>query len=288
MTFASQIAFIIFSIYPAACLLPQKFEFLPDHNRALSIKTYEYEPRFGVSLFPSDGKLKVDVGNIQDIVRFDLDTTGNVFITSSVEFFAYADITSYKDYRLQVAAIDGFFGGRFSYINRTETRENSLRLRFIHRSAHLVDGYYDYNTRFWIDGKDPVPYANDFFELASFNSVISSDNRATLSIGVAGSILVRPQSQSSVYGFVAFEDFYSTGLLFLGKNLNLFLSYTLRLQGLSDYSGNNHLMAGVKIGERDQTGVSIFASYYAGLNYYGAFYTKYVSRFSLGFTVDFS
>lgn len=287
MKFAPRNAAILSMILLAPVLLPQKFTFLPENNTPLSIKSYDFEPKFGVALFPSDGKLKVDVGNMQDIIRYDFDSTGNSFLTSSVEFFAYADITSYKDYRLQVAALDGFFGGRFSYINRTETRENSLRFRFIHRSAHLVDGYYDYQTRFWIDGKDPTPYANDFFELASFNSVISSDNRATLSIGVAGSILVRPQSQSAVYGFVAFEDYYNTGVHFLCKNLNLFLSYTLRLQGLSDYSGNNHLMAGVKIGEREETGVSIFASYYAGLNYYGAFYTKYVSRFSLGFTVDF-
>lgn len=62
----------------------------------------------GINFFPSDSHMKVDIGNSTDVLGLAIT---DLYISVGAEFMAYAYVTSYKGYRLQIDAVDGFFGG---------------------------------------------------------------------------------------------------------------------------------------------------------------------------------
>ncbi|MCB0747265.1 MAG: hypothetical protein KDC90_07355, partial [Ignavibacteriae bacterium] len=131
-----------------------EFEFLPSGIHILPLKANYDEARIGILYYPKNGNLKVDIGNNIDLFAFNFPLSKSK-ITLSIEFMAYALSTNYEQKRLQIDALDGFFGGNVVFSKNYNDGKLISRFRIIHNSAHLVDGHYDDQNDEWMNNSRP-------------------------------------------------------------------------------------------------------------------------------------
>lgn len=263
-----------------------QFEFLPEGMHFLPLRANYQEAHMGIMYYPSNANLKVDIGNSMDVLGFHFGE--DIFISVGAEFMAYGLSTSFGGNRLQIDALDGFFGGNASLsINYSETSKLIGRFRIIHNSAHLVDGSYLKDSKTWKNNYEPIPYTEDFGELIVGHEFLT-DKILTRYYGlVSYSTLVRPSNLKKWVGGFGFESAYTKIFSFLNKDANLFAAYHFNLDGTSEYEGNNSIKLGIKFGEWHNKGVSFYLSYYSGRNPFSEFYFQKVNRFGLGFLFEF-
>ena len=103
------------------------------HFRPLLSNTQE--AHFGVLYFSESANLKVDIGNSVDVINFSF-PKDKLRLTIGIDFFAYAYSTSFKGNRLQIDALDGFFGGNAILSKNYDSGRFVTRFRIIHNSAH--------------------------------------------------------------------------------------------------------------------------------------------------------
>ena len=118
---------------------------------------------------------------------------------------AYAFSKSYADKRLQISAVDGFFGGNLSYSCQFEKNTLLARFRIIHNSAHLVDGSYDTHNDVWIDGKEPIPFTKDFGEITVAHHLKFENYLLKYYGGLSYATLVRPYELKKYNFHLGFE-----------------------------------------------------------------------------------
>ena len=263
------------------------FEFLPSGVHFLPLKANYEEARVGILYYPSDGKLKVDIGNDIDLLAFYFPNI-NSTLTLSIEFMAYALSRNYEQNRLQIDALDGFFGGNASFSKNYSDGKFISRFRIIHNSAHLVDGHYNVKLNDWIDDSKPIPFAKDFGELLLGYQFSPDFGSARIYSAISYSTLIRPLILKKWTGFMGFE--LSTNKLtgkFLNHETNLFIASHINLEGNPDYKFNYNNLLGIKFGEWNEKGVIFYLSYYSGSHPFSEYYYKRVSQFGIGFFVDF-
>ncbi|MDH4070575.1 MAG: hypothetical protein OEV30_09130, partial [Ignavibacteria bacterium] len=204
-----------------------------------------------------------------------------------VDIFAYALTTNNNGLRLQVDALDGFFGGHLQYSQRIRTSTIHVRLRILHRSAHFVDGHIDPSTGTWAGGREPIPYTRDLGELVAGLDLKTAPGTVRIYSGISYSTLVRPTAIKRVAGLAGaeFRTTDSTWSLF-GKPFNLFAAYNLSLTGIPAYLGSNTIETGIRFGSWSSTGVMILASYHGGPEIYGQYYDLKRDYWQIGFSLD--
>lgn len=263
------------------------FIFLPGGLNFMPLKANNQEARLGILYYTSTTNLKVDIGNTVDLLSFEFNNS-NTRLTAGIEFMTYAFSKSYAEKRLQISAVDGFFGGNFSYSNQFEESKLLARFRIIHNSAHLVDGSYDAEKDVWIDGKEPIPFTKDFGEITVAHQIYFKTAVLKYYGGLSYAALVRPDELKRYNFHVGFEAATAN---ILGKvfnnDANLFLADHFFLDGTNKYSGSNQLMAGMKFGGWDKKGIVIYASYYSGRDMFSSYYDRKISKFGIGFFIDF-
>lgn len=262
-----------------------RFIFLPAGLNFMPLKANSQEARLGVLYYTSTTNLKVDIGNSVDLLSLESD---NYRITAGLEFMAYAFSKSYSGKRLQISAVDGFFGGNISFSNKHDDNKLLARFRIIHNSAHLVDGSYDSSTDSWLDGKTPIPYTRDFGEVTVAHQICYRELILKYYGGLSYASLIRPENLKRFNYIAGFELALKNvlGKLF-EHDTNLFLAEHFFLDGTSKYFGNQQVMAGIKFGEWDKKGIVLYASYYSGRDVFSSFYDRRISKFGIGFFVDF-
>lgn len=241
----------------------------------------------GVLYYPATANLKVDIGNSVDVLAYS--PTNKERITAGVEFMAYAYSTSYKGYRLQIDAVDGFFGGNICYsFTAAPTLRHGARFRYIHNSAHLVDGHFDLGTEQWMRGKLPFPYTRDFAELTYFYEPSGIQFNSRLYAGGTYSVRKRP-AELKRPGFLAGAEYYTTagGITIGARPMRFFAAYHFTVNGVPKFSGSSHLTAGARAGVLNGKGVSLYLSYFSGNNMFNEYYFEKINRLGIGFTVDF-
>jgi len=263
------------------------FIFLPGGLNFMPLKANNQEARLGILYYTSTTNLKVDIGNTVDLLSFESGDS-KTRITAGIEFMTYAFSKSYAGKRLQISAVDGFFGGGFSYSTQFEKSKLLARFRIIHNSAHLVDGSYDTDKDVWIDGKEPIPFTKDFGEITVAHQLQFENYLLKYYGGLSYAALVRPDELKKYNFHVGFE---AAAANILGKvfdhDANLFLADHFFLDGTAKYSGSNQLMAGMKFGGWDKKGIVIYASYYSGRDMFSSYYDRKISKFGVGFSIDF-
>jgi hypothetical protein len=264
-----------------------QFTFLPGGLNFMPLKANNQEARLGVLYYTSTTNLKVDIGNMVDLLSYETEDLKSRF-AAGIEFMAYAFSESYAGKRLQISAVDGFFGGNITYSNQCETNKLLARFRIIHNSAHLVDGSYDADSDTWIDGEEPVPYTKDFFEITAAHQIYFDAALLKYYGGLSYATLVRPDDLKR-YNFHVGLEFAAINLLgkVFDKDLNIFLADHFFLDGTEKYFGNNQIMGGIKFGGWDNKGIVVYASYYAGRDIFSSHYDSKISKFGVGFSVDF-
>lgn len=261
-------------------LFPSGLNFIPP-------KANNQEARLGVLYYTSTTNLKVDIGNAVDILSFDFANSASR-LTSGIEFMAYAFSKSYAGKRLQISAVDGFFGGNIAFSRLHDNKKLLFRFRIIHNSAHLVDGSYDTSSDSWLDDRKPIPFTKDFGELTAAHQIYFEDFILKYYGGISYAALIRPNELKRFnYHFGLESAFPNIISKVFEKEVNLFLAEHFFIDGTEKYFGSQQLIAGVKFGSWESKGVVFYASYYTGRNMFSSFYDRKISRFGIGFFVDF-
>jgi len=265
-----------------------EFDILPSELHFIPLKANFREARIGVMIYTDNANLKVDMGNNIDLLEFRLPSK-KMRLTFGIEFMAYALATSYEGLRLQIDAIDGFFGGNASFSMGEPSDKFISRLRLIHNSAHLVDGHYDLKRDKWIDDIKPIPFTRDFGELLIGKYFETEKFKFRVYAVPTYATLVRPveiKKWSISGGFEIAND------KILGKALdhptNLFIASHSFYMGLPEYQLTTNFMLGVKFGKWTGKGAVFYLSYYSGSNIFSEYYYNRISRLGVGFFVDFN
>ncbi|HRI47296.1 MAG TPA: DUF1207 domain-containing protein [Ignavibacteriaceae bacterium] len=279
---------VLFLILSTVGYSQTTFEFLPDGISFLPLRANKQEAKIGVLYYPDNANLKVDIGNNMDLLGFQFDKDKK--LTFGIEFMAYANVIGYEQLRLQIDAIDGFFGGNAIYQVNYDKNQLAFRFRFIHNSAHLVDGNWWIHKypRNWTKPGGPIPYTRDFAELMVANSFNLKNYHTRVYSGFAYSFRVRP-SELKRPGFSSGFEIHNSELIssLFEKPTILFIANHFTLEGVPKYSGTNHLQGGIKFGELNSKGIIFYLSYFSGNNLFSEYYSEKLKKFGIGFTVDF-
>lgn len=260
-------------------LFPEGINFLP-------LRANIEEPRLGVMYFPDNANLKVDIGNSSDLIGYKWDS-GASFFTMGIDFMAYGLASSFAGNRLQIDALDGFFGGNASFTRNYGDYDFQIRARIIHNSAHLVDGSYNLSADEWRNKRYPVAYTRDFGEVTTAFRKFSDSYDYRIYGSVSYSTLVRP-GQIKKYAFNTGAEFnFDTGPKVGGKQLKIISAYHMSLEGTPEYQAVHHIMAGVKFGGSYNKGVVFYISYFAGKNMFSEYFEENIKKLTAGFFVDF-
>ncbi len=266
-----------------------KFEFLPKGLVFLPLKAGIDEPRMGLLYYSATTNLKVDIGNSVDVFGFNF-ASSKERITVGAEFMAYAYVTSYLDSRMQIDAIDGFFGGNIVYSKANNTGRYVLRFRYIHNSAHLVDGHWSSGQPGDKGYQFPAAYGNNYGELLFVREQIFNFSFLRLYGGLS-------MSTGKNTGYKQLEKYlYKAGFEYSFLNLfgkafgideNIFCAANFDIKGIPKYIVNQNYLLGVKFGIWSGKGVVFYASYYNGGDVFSQYFNERVSRFGIGFMFDF-
>lgn len=259
------------------------FEILPHGLHFMPLKSNMQESRLGILYFPENANLKVDIGNNVDIIGFNYKKSR---LTFGMEFMAYALSTNYQGRRLQIDAVDGFFGGNGILSIHTDFDQIFFRFRIIHNSAHFVDGHFDFEKNIWKKNVAPIPFTQDFGEItfALQRDYKKINFRGNTSLGYSS--LVRPALIKKWWGNAGIELSY---LISDNKDykINLFLSSQVKIAGMPKYKLNYNNLLGLKFGDWNGKGVVFYLDHYFGNNYFSEYYYRRIEKFGIGFFVDF-
>lgn len=264
-----------------------KFEFLPAGLHFAPLKANHQEARIGVFKYFGTANLKVDIGNTIDVFGLTFHSSKMRF-TVGIDFMAYALVTGSQGLRLQVDALDGFFGGNLSFSKSFDPDRLQARLRILHLSAHLVDGHYSMSLKQWLDNREPIPFTKDFGELLVAHELQPSFGFFRYYGGLSYATLARPIELERIAFSAGFE--LATDQWF-GKVFDqptyAFITNHFALNGNPVYTGNNQTQLGVKFGDWHGRGVVLYLAYYNGNNFFSEYFDERVSIVGAGFTVDF-
>lgn len=274
------------SIFGASHAQEPAHTFLPDGLLFTPLIANHQEPRVGLRKEAASSRMKLDIGNSLDIVEFVLDT-GNTRLRFGVDFFTYAFTTSSEGFRLQVDAVDGFFGGHVVLRRDMEKASLRLRLRLLHLSAHFLDGHYGEGTG-WKDGRGPIPFTRDFGEMVGGIHFEAGPWKTSVYGGFSYATLIRPV-EIRRFQFLGSLEVYNPEVIgpVFGKPCNVFAAYALTMVGLPAYQGQNNVEAGVKFGTMEGSGIRLFGGYFSGPDVFSQYYDLRRSHWGLGFAFDF-
>jgi hypothetical protein len=263
------------------------FTFLPGRILVQPLTANNQEPRVGIRKQLGSSRLKLDIGSTLDVVEYTISSEKSKKLRAGIEFFTYALSTSANGLRLQIDAVDGFFGGHVSYRALSENAIFSLRLRLLHLSAHFIDGHFDNTTGTWKDGIAPIPFTKDFGELIGSYELQASFFSFMFYTGFSYATLVRPE-EIKRFSTITGIEFHTTNgdATAFGKPYSLFLADNFSLVGIPSYVGTNNLETGVKLGEWTGSGIRLYLSYFSGLSVFNQYYNIHEAHWGVGFTFD--
>lgn len=232
-------------------------------------------------------RLKLDIGNSLDVLAYS-DSSRRDLLHLGVDFFTYALTTSSEGLRLQVDAVDGYFGTHIAYRDESENSERVVRLRLLHISGHLIDGHWDPALQQWKDGKEPIPYTRDFVELLGAYSWLGSRLALQVYSGFSYTAHARPDNLAR-WGSLHGVELRTTGLLgpVMGRPFTLYVADHLALSGIPTYYGTNNLESGMKFGAWEDAGIKLYVCYYDGLEPFSQYYYVRTREWGAGFAFDF-
>ena len=242
------------------------------------------EVRTGLRKEIGSSRMRLDIGTVIDLAGYVPDRGWELRLGADI--FAYGLTTSSEGLRLQVDAIDGFFGGHLALLHDLHPTTVLLRLRILHHSAHFVDGHYDLTRDEWKGGIEPNPYTRDAGELILTVGHAWGDVRLELYGGAEYATLVRPDAMArwSFLGGLQARMILLESLL--GRPCSAYLAYHLGVDGVPQYESTHTIHGGVKFGGWHDRGIRLYGEFTAGLEAYGQYYTVHRNHWGVGFALD--
>ena len=266
---------------------PPRFIFLPDGLQFVPLRANIEEPRIGVYKFLNNSHMKVDIGNTVDLFGLDVPQE-NIKFRAGIDFMAYALVTGNQGLRLQIDAVDGFFGGNISFSKSYQGEQLQSRLRILHHSAHLVDGHYSIGAKSWIDNRVPIPYTRDYGELVVAYMLKPEFGTLRYYGGLSYATLIRP-SIIKRFEYLAGIEFSADKdvIPVFGKPVSMFSAYHISMTGTPVYAATHQVQVGIKFGKWYGKGISFYVSYYTGRHMFAEYFDERITTIGTGFTVDF-
>ena len=255
----------------------EKLSFFPSNLLAKPFTANTLKPKLGFEFKNDKNELSLNVGNSIDILHYNLDEKSR--LSFGADLFTYTLLRSQSDFHFPVDAVDYLFGVNFGYNRKLAKTEIGARLRISHISAHFVDGHYDKNNKEWLDGRNPKVYSREFFELIPF--IKFADFRFYGGITYIYSIDPRDLGKDQYQ--IGFEYF---GNDLISNSLTPYIAYDFRLINLYQYTANNSIEAGIKLGYADGKGISLYLRYFSGYSIHGEYFDVKEDFTSLGFNFD--
>lgn len=264
-----------------------RFEFLPAGLHFSPLRANVQEPRIGVFKYFGTANLKVDIGNTIDVFGYSIPSPSLRF-TAGIDFMAYAFVTGAQGLRLQIDALDGFFGGNITVSKQEDESRLLLRLRILHLSAHMVDGHYSLRAKQWIDNREPIPFTKDFGELVVANVIENASTTVRYYGGISYATLVRPVELER-FAFLVGIELSNSEILgsVLSHDASPFIANHFTVSGNPVFTGNNQTQIGIKFGSWNGKGVVLYLAYYTGNSFFSEYFDERVQIVGAGFTVDF-
>jgi hypothetical protein len=255
----------------------EKLELFPSNLLVQPFSANTLKPKLGFEFKNGKNELSLNIGNSIDILHYQLDDKSK--LSFGADLFTYTLLRSQSDFHFPVDAVDYLFGVNFGYVKQLNNSKIGARLRISHISAHFVDGHYDKDNQQWRDGRNPKVYSREFFEFIPYYSF----NNLRIYAGITYIYSIDPRDIG--------QDQYQLGFEYFGKDLisesiTPYLAYDFRIINLYQYTGNNSLEAGIKLGKVESRGISFYFRYFSGYNIHGEYFDLREDFTSIGFNLD--
>jgi hypothetical protein len=260
------------------------WNFLPGRAGSAQFLAGPNEPRTGVQKDLGSSDTRLSLGSAFDLLEFQ---PRDVSFRFGVDFFAYARVTNTNGLRLQVDELDGFFGTHLAIGEGLRPTPFGARLRFLHRSGHLVDGHWDHSLKLWYNGQLPLPLTQDRWEAACWYRWEWGSSELRVSTGISYANLVRPDNLRRVGTYHGVEwrnETWKAGIA--GHPVMLYAAAALTVEGIPEYVGSPHGAAGVRFGSWQERGIQAELSYDGGLDSYSQYYNRRLSEWRVGILID--
>jgi hypothetical protein len=262
---------------------PDAWSFLPGRPGSPVFLAGPDEPRTGIQKDLGNRDLRLSLGSTLDLLEY---LPGSSF-RFGVDFFAFARVTSANGFRLQVDELDGFFGAHLTIGRGPASSPFGGRLRFLHRSGHLVDGHWDHSLRLWYDGQLPLPLTQDRWEAAGWYRWECGASEFHVVTAVSYANLVRPDNLRRVGTYHAIEwRSGACGSGVGGHPVGLYAAVAATVEGIPEYVASPHCAAGVRFGSWQERGIQAELGYDGGLDTYSQYYDRRVSIWRVGIMID--
>lgn len=239
-----------------------------------------FEPRVGMLAQAGRNRIRLDIGNSIDVLRYRLPQDSTV-LTMGADFFTYTLLRGERDFHFPVDASDYFFGVNFNFKKNLGKGLLSSRLRVSHISSHFVDGHYDNTQGAWKDSRPPVVYSREFLDGVIAFQPSWAENAVRVYAGATYLFHVDPKDLPRFMGEAGIE-----GHRELIPNLNMYCAYQATLLKITETSVRHNVQLGMKIGNWEGRGLDLYGSYFSGYSIHGEYYNVKESYFAVGFLVD--
>ncbi len=261
----------------ASNLFAQKFELFPDNLTIQPFTANILEPKLGFLIQFSKNELRLDIGNSIDLLRYYKNE--NETISFGADLFTYTLLRGETNFHFPVDAVDYLFGINGSYKVVNENYEYGARLRISHISAHFVDGHYDGTNSKWLDDLNPRVYSREFIELMPYYKFDSF----RVYTGLTYLFHVDPAYIGKINYQFGFDYFAKD---FISESVTPFIGYDIKLIDIDQFTANNSVSAGIKIGKINGKGLSLYFNYYSGKSIHGEYFDFNKEYSALGINLD--
>ncbi|MCH7826381.1 MAG: DUF1207 domain-containing protein [Bacteroidetes bacterium] len=234
------------------------------------------EPKAGFNYLLGESNIRLDIGTSADILKI---VDEDKIISYGVDLFTYTRLRSDDNFKFPVETIDFYFGVNYAQRFIKKEKEYGFRFRFAHISTHLVDGSFDQQTNTWRNGRVPIVYSREFFELMPFYRV----NGFRAYVGLTYLFHTLPDKISKGIYQIGFDNYFTS---FSANAFTPFVAYDFKLSKIDKFTGNNIFSTGLKFGKFDKKGFSITISYYSGKSVHGQLFDINENYFTFGFNMD--
>jgi len=250
------------------------FSFTSDPLLFRPLTANTFEPRVGLIWHTDDNRLRLDIGNSIDLLKYTFESPKRR-LTIGSDFFTYTLLSGEKNFHFPVDAVDYLFGFNANYADTLESGLISSRLRLAHISAHFVDGHFNGTTGTWKDGLNPRVYSREFFDLTV---AFEPSEHFRGYIGAWYLWHVDPVTISKYIGYVGGE--YHQPLL---SFLDGYAAYQFTASGMLP---SHDLQIGVKLGAWNGRGTKIYFTHHTGNSIHGEYHDRHDEYSGFGLNID--
>jgi Protein of unknown function (DUF1207) len=231
----------------------------------------QYEGRVGVVMMQKAKHLKLELGNSFDLGQISGDE--DFKMNWGGDFFTFTRLRSEGNFKFPVETTDYYFGLNTTAQFNLWNYKWDARLRLGHISAHIIDGYSNYQEKF----SDPFVYSREFIDLLLMMN-ISEDLR--IYGGMNFIISTIPDEINLIEPQFGFD--YKLNIL--NERIDFIVGYDFRMVGSRSRSSvkietyyNNTFKAGLEFKTWDDLGIRLLYYGYDGMSEHGMFLGKKIS-----------